>query len=111
VLALRVARTTPTAPEHAEPVVDFDEVELSAHRADDHLFLQGPGVVARLDLVLGAGRLELHPSALDDLEGLRSLLFGMLPVCCLCCCARGNATRCTPLRSCPSAPERTVCFW
>jgi hypothetical protein len=80
VLALRVAGTTPTAPEHAEPVADFDEVELSAHRADDHLFLQGPGVVARLDPALGAGRLELHPSALDDLEGLHGLLSGMLPV-------------------------------
>jgi len=80
VLALRVAGTTPTAPEHAEPVADFDEVELSAHRADDYLFLQGPRGVARLDPALGAGRLELHPSALDDLEGLRGLLSGMLPV-------------------------------
>ena len=79
-LALRVAGTTPTVPEHAEPVVDFDEAELSAHRADDYLFLQGPGAVARLDPALGAGGLELHPSALDDLEGLRGLLSGMLPV-------------------------------
>jgi hypothetical protein len=43
VLALRVAGTTPTVPEHAEPVVDFDEAELSAHRADDYLFCRDQG--------------------------------------------------------------------